>query len=110
MSQEPIVGVLIKRRKQAGISREKIASIAGMSEKTYQRIERGEADMRLSQYRAILRALEMTDLDVALDMMDVQQVSTEDVASASRMLNNEARQLLVKLMVMIFLDRQADKS
>ena len=42
MSQEPIVLAIIKRRKLAGLSQDKMASVAGMSLKTYQRIERGE--------------------------------------------------------------------
>ncbi len=46
MSQEPIIMALIDRRKLANLSQEKLASSAGMSLKTYQRIERGEADIK----------------------------------------------------------------
>ena len=49
MSQEPIVIALIERRKQANLSQEKLAFSSGMSLKTYQRIERGEADIKMSQ-------------------------------------------------------------
>ena len=47
MSQEPIVMALIERRKRANLSQEKLAASAGMSLKTYQRIERGEADIKM---------------------------------------------------------------
>lgn len=101
MSREPIVNVIKKRREQAGMSRKEIANIAGMSEKTYQRIERGEADMRLSQYRTIIRALHITDLDVSLDILEIDQVTPWDVAAAARTLNQEARMLLVKIIMIV---------
>lgn len=49
MHVDPIVEALIIRRKEHGLSREQMANIAGMSVKTYQRIERGESDLKLSQ-------------------------------------------------------------
>lgn len=106
MSQEPIVDVLIKRRKLAGFSQEKMASIAGMSLKTYQRIERGEADIKLSQYRSIVRSLNLTDLDVVLDTLDVSQVFPADVAAVSRLLSDDARQLLVQLILKVQKDQK----
>ncbi|MCV6004570.1 helix-turn-helix domain-containing protein, partial [Escherichia coli] len=75
MQVDPIIEALIARRKASGLSREQMANIAGMSVKTYQRIERGESDLKLSQYRSILRSLHLTDLDIALDIRDVQHVT-----------------------------------
>ncbi|NAW80782.1 helix-turn-helix domain-containing protein, partial [Vibrio sp. V43_P6S15P86] len=72
MQVDPIIEALIARRKASGLSREQMANIAGMSVKTYQRIERGESDLKLSQYRSILRSLHLTDLDIALDIRGVQ--------------------------------------
>ncbi|MGF1754104.1 helix-turn-helix domain-containing protein [Vibrio makurazakiensis] len=108
MSQEPIVEALIKRRKLGGLSQEEVASIAGMSLKTYQRIERGEADMKLSQYRSIVRTLGLTDLDVVLDTLDVSQVLPSDIAAASRLLSDDARKLLVKLILKVQEDAGKD--
>ncbi|MBW3695404.1 XRE family transcriptional regulator [Vibrio sp. T187] len=108
MSQEPIVMALINRRKLAGFSQEKMASVAGMSLKTYQRIERGETDIKVSQYRSIMRALNLTDLDIALDTLDVSKVIPADVAAASRLLSDEARLLLVKLILLIQKDKQSE--
>jgi transcriptional regulator with XRE-family HTH domain len=101
MNIDPIVEVLIQRRKEQGVSREKMAQEAGMSLKTYQRIERGESDMKLSQYRAILRALQLTDLDVALDIRDVDHVVAEDVLTAARLLSPDAQTLLTKLIFLV---------
>ncbi len=88
MPQEPVVMALIERRKQASLSQEKLASLAGMSLKTYQRIERGEADIKMSQYRAITRTLKVTDLDIVLDTLHASHTTDEDVAAASRLLSS----------------------
>ncbi|MCV6038717.1 hypothetical protein OFP00_37120, partial [Escherichia coli] len=77
------------------------ANIAGMSVKTYQRIERGESDLKLSQYRAILRSLHLTDLDIALDVRDVQHVTANDLTAVARLLSPEAQSLLVRLLSLI---------
>lgn len=99
MSQEPIVMALIERRKRANLSQEKLAASAGMSLKTYQRIERGEADIKMSQYRSIIRTLKATDLDVVLDVVGASHPTAEDVAAVSRLLTNEERMLLIKLIL-----------
>ena len=99
MSQEPIVMALIERRKRANLSQETLAGSAGMSLKTYQRIERGEADIKMSQYRSIIRTLKATDLDVVLDVVGASHATAEDVAAVSRLLTNEERMLLIKLIL-----------
>ena len=101
MQVDPLIEVLIKRRKMKGVSREQMAKVAGMSEKTYQRIERGESDLKLSQYRSILRALNLTDLDIALDARGVGNLSANDVASAARLLSPEAQSMLTKLIFLV---------
>ena len=102
MQLDPLIEVLIAKRKALNLSREKMASIAGMSTKTYQRIERGESDLKLSQYRSILRALNLTDLDIALDLRGVSNVVAEDVVAASRLLSPEAQYLLIRFIFMTF--------
>ncbi|MFH4853364.1 helix-turn-helix transcriptional regulator [Vibrio diabolicus] len=98
MQVDPIIEALIARRKASGLSREQMANIAGMSVKTYQRIERGESDLKLSQYRSILRSLHLTDLDIALDIRDVQHVTADDLMAVARLLSPEAQSLLVRLL------------
>lgn len=98
---DPIVIVLTKRRKLANMSRANIADIAGMSLKTYQRIERGESDMKLSQYRAIIRALNVTDLDIALDVKGIQMATSADLAAACRLLSGEAQASLIRFLMLV---------
>ncbi|MDK9737992.1 helix-turn-helix transcriptional regulator [Vibrio sp. D404a] len=99
MANEPIVMAIIERRKRANLSQEKLASMAGVSLKTYQRIERGEADIKMSQYRSLTRSLALTDLDLVMDTLEASQTSAEDVAAVSRLLSDEQRKLLIKLIL-----------
>ncbi|HHF2915033.1 XRE family transcriptional regulator [Vibrio parahaemolyticus] len=105
MQLDPIIEALIARRKASGLSREQMANIAGMSVKTYQRIERGESDLKLSQYRSILRSLHLTDLDIALDIRDVQHVTADDLIAVARLLSPEAQSLLVRLLSLVIEQR-----
>ncbi|AVF62260.1 helix-turn-helix transcriptional regulator [Vibrio diabolicus] len=105
MQVDPIIEALIARRKASGLSREQMANIAGMSVKTYQRIERGESDLKLSQYRSILRSLHLTDLDIALDIRDVQHVTADDLIAVARLLSPEAQSLLVRLLSLVIEQR-----
>ncbi|CAE6943128.1 helix-turn-helix transcriptional regulator [Vibrio alginolyticus] len=106
MHIDPIIEALIKRRKEHGLSREQVAQMAGMSVKTYQRIERGESDLKLSQYRAILRSLNLTDLDISLDIRDVEYVTENDLATIARVLSPEAQALLVRLLSLVLEERK----
>ncbi|MGY0596958.1 helix-turn-helix domain-containing protein [Vibrio sp. JZG10] len=105
MQVDPIIEALIARRKASGLSREQMANIAGMSVKTYLRIERGESDLKLSQYRSILRSLHLTDLDIALDIRDVQHVTADDLMAVARLLSPEAQSLLVRLLSLVIEQR-----
>ncbi|OEF51002.1 transcriptional regulator [Enterovibrio norvegicus] len=98
MLREPIIEVIKNRRKAAGMTQAALASKAGMTLKTYQRIEQG-ADMRISYYRAVITALELADLDISLDMLDVDTATAHDVAAAARVLSEESRRLLIKIII-----------
>ncbi|HHF2871135.1 TPA: helix-turn-helix domain-containing protein [Vibrio diabolicus] len=110
MQVDPIIEALIARRKASGLSREQMANIAGMSVKTYQRIERGESDLKLSQYRSILRSLHLTDLDIALDIRGVQHVTADDLMAVARLLSPEAQSLLVRLLSLVIEQRNTKSS
>lgn len=105
MPQDPIIIALQNRRIMAGLSRQQVADLAGMSKRTYDRIERGEADIKISQYRAIVRELGLSDLDIFLDVLEIEQPTAEDVAAVSRLLSVDARGLLIKLIMTINSDR-----
>ncbi|MBD1559574.1 helix-turn-helix transcriptional regulator [Vibrio sp. S9_S30] len=95
MSQEPYAVALKNRRLALGLTQDELAKKASMSPKTLQRIENAQTDLRVSQFRKLLQALECTDLDISLDLVNVEGATPWDVAAAARVLLPESRAHLV---------------
>lgn len=104
MTKEPIILALITRRKAANLTQKEAASMAGLSLKSYQRIEDGTGDIRLNNYLALTRNLGITDLDIALDSIGISGVTPWDVAAAARVLPPEARAALVSMIMITYRD------
>lgn len=100
---DPIVYVLRRYREEKGISQEKMSIKTGISISTIQRIESGKSDMKLSQYRCYLSALNMSDMDVSVSLFSHEFVTDKDVAAMARRFP-----LQVKRVVVRFLDELAD--
>ncbi|HGY9586757.1 TPA: helix-turn-helix transcriptional regulator [Vibrio harveyi] len=105
MSYEPLINAIKERREAAGLSQLQTADMIGVSLKTYQRIERGETEMKMSHYRVLIEKLKTTDLDISLDMLGVDKTTPWDVAAAARTLPPEVRTVLVSLLMMIYRDK-----
>lgn len=108
MSYEPLINAIKKRRESAGLSQLQTADMIGVSLKTYQRIERGETEMKMSHYRILIEKLKTTDLDISLDMLGVDKTTPWDVAAAARTLPPEVRTVLVSLLMMIYRDKTSE--
>ncbi|MDF5667872.1 helix-turn-helix transcriptional regulator [Vibrio sp. 945] len=108
MSYEPLINAIKKRREAAGLSQLQTADMIGVSLKTYQRIERGETEMKMSHYRILIEKLKTTDLDISLDMLGVDKTTPWDVAAAARTLPPEVRTVLVSLLMMIYRDKTSE--
>ncbi len=108
MSRDPLIEALRKRREANGMSQEQAAELARVSLKTYQRIERGESDMKMSRYRLLVKAMKLTDLDLALDTLGEEGTTPWDVAAAARTLSPEIRSTLVTFIMMIYRNKVSD--
>ncbi|MFA0266874.1 helix-turn-helix transcriptional regulator [Vibrio cyclitrophicus] len=108
MSYEPLINAIKKRREASGLSQLQIADMIGVSLKTYQRIERGETEMKMSHYRILIEKLKTTDLDISLDMLGVDKTTPWDVAAAARTLPPEVRTVLVSLLMMIYRNKTSE--
>ncbi|HCG6617775.1 TPA: helix-turn-helix transcriptional regulator [Vibrio parahaemolyticus] len=108
MSYEPLINAIKERREAAGLSQLQTANMIGVSLKTYQRIERGETEMKMSHYRVLVEKLKTTDLDISLDMLGVDKTTPWDVAAAARTLPPEVRTALVSLLMMIYRDKTSE--
>lgn len=102
----PIIKTLISRRIAANITQEQAAKMAGVSTKTYQRIEAGTSDIKLRNYTALIKALNITDLDVVLDTIGIDGATPWDVAAAARTLPPDARTAMVSMIMMIYRQRE----
>lgn len=105
MSDEPIILALIARRKLLEVSQEKAADMAGVSLKTYQRIEQGTSSIRLNNFKALVKGLKSTDLDISIDALGFTDTTAWDVAAASRLLPVEARAAIVNMIMIIYRDK-----
>ncbi|EGQ9818934.1 helix-turn-helix transcriptional regulator [Vibrio parahaemolyticus] len=105
MSYEPLIQAIRTRREAAGVTQEEAAEMIGMSLKTYQRIENGLTEMKMSHYRILIERLKVTDLDISLDMIGVHGATPWDVAAAARTLPPDIRTTLVTLIMMIYRDK-----
>ncbi|MEZ9525691.1 helix-turn-helix domain-containing protein [Enterovibrio norvegicus] len=101
MKYDPIVSVLRHRREQLKISQKDLAAITGIGYRTIQRMESGDTDMKLRQYRKILEALRLTDMDVSVALFGHEMTKADDVASVSRLLPMHVRRMLVQFLVSI---------
>ncbi|MFW0985587.1 helix-turn-helix transcriptional regulator [Vibrio parahaemolyticus] len=102
MSYDPLITALKERREAAGLSQKNIAEMIGVTLKTYQRIERGETDLKMSHYRILVEKLKTTDLDISLDMLGVDKTTPWDVAAAARTLPPEVRTALVSMLMILY--------
>lgn len=101
MSQERFIAAVKKRRELAEISQAQAAEMIGLSLKTYQRIENGQTDIKMTHYRRLLKMLNVTELDLCLDVMGVEGATPWDVAAAARTLPPDVRTMLVTLIMML---------
>lgn len=80
------------------MTQEYLAGRTGISPRTIQRIEAGETDMKLSQYHKILKALDITHMDVSIAMLDHQFVTEREVAALVRLYPFQAKKVILRFL------------
>ncbi|MBF4406244.1 XRE family transcriptional regulator, partial [Vibrio anguillarum] len=95
--------VLRRYRENKGISQEQMSKLTGISSRTIQRIESGNSDMKISQYRNYLTVLGMSDMDVSIALFSHEFVTEKDVAAMARKFPLRVKQVIVR-----FLDELAE--
>lgn len=106
MSHNDMLIVIKRRRERAHLSQEQLAILIGVSRRHYVRCEAGQSELRLSQYIKATKALHMTQLDVALDLLGFAPVTAWDVAAAARTLTAISRKGLIDFLMMTFKERE----
>lgn len=90
-----LVIALKKRRVRCGLTIKMLAEKSGINYRALREIEALKRDMKLGEYKAVIRALGVTDLDISLDMMDIADINDREAAAIMRLLSAEGRKLLV---------------
>lgn len=96
---DPIVPVLKKFRNTAGLSQQQLADKSGMSLRTIQRLESGETDMKLGQYRKIIEVLGISDMDVSVALFHHEFATGKDLAALAQALPVDIRQVIVRFLI-----------
>ncbi|EOW7174554.1 TPA: helix-turn-helix transcriptional regulator [Vibrio parahaemolyticus] len=96
---DPIVPVLTKFRNTMGLTQQQLADESGLSLRTIQRLEAGETDMKLGQYRRIIEALGISDMDVSVALFRHEFATGKDVAALAQSLPLDIRQVIVRFLV-----------
>lgn len=93
---DPLVWALRKERLRRGLSYGQLAQLSGLSVSTIKRIESGRSDIRLSQYRQLVRALGVSDLDMTISAMDYHPDGIPDMSAALRMIPRPQRDIMIR--------------
>lgn len=82
-----------------GLSQQQMADKSGMSLRTIQRLEAGETDMKLGQYRKIIEALGISDMDVSVALFRHEFATGKDLGALAQALPVDIRQVIVRFLV-----------
>tara|TARA_B100001059_G_scaffold236796_1_gene290473 strand:+ start:12518 stop:12847 length:330 start_codon:yes stop_codon:yes gene_type:complete len=99
MSHQSLMVAIKRRREREHITQMDVARGIGISRRHYVRCESGQAELKLSQFVAAMNFLNMTYLDLALDMLNLAPVTAWDVAAAARTLTAASRKSLVEFLM-----------
>lgn len=99
VKKDPIIDVLRHARVRQKITQKQIAAATGVSTRTIGRIESGQADMTLNQYRLWIECLGLSDLDVSLSLFNYDVVTAKDIEAASRRLPLKVRRLVLRFLL-----------
>ena len=94
---EPFVEHLLELRIKNRKSQEQIAQQSGISLSSYQRIEQGKRDPRLSELNALLKCYKITWLDFAWAEVGKRPINEKDLAAVVKHVPEHIRKPLIEL-------------
>lgn len=93
---DPLVWALRHERLNQRISYAELAKQTGISVSTLKRLESGRVELKLKQYRALLAALKVSDIDMTLRAEGFRPGGEIDVSAALRMIPQPQRDILIR--------------
>ncbi|HAS6054696.1 TPA: helix-turn-helix domain-containing protein [Vibrio vulnificus] len=99
MSHHELMVVIKRRRERDQLTQMDVARGIGVSRRHYVRCESGKAELKLSQFVAAMKFLNITYMDLALDILNLVPVTAWDVAAAARTLTAASRKSLIEFLM-----------
>ncbi|MFA1575683.1 helix-turn-helix domain-containing protein [Vibrio cyclitrophicus] len=99
MSHHQLMVAIKRRRERDQLTQMEVAREIGVSRRHYVRCESGQAELKLSQFVAAMKFLNITSMDLALDLLNLAPVTAWDVAAAARTLTAASRKSLVEFLM-----------
>ncbi|MEZ8316622.1 helix-turn-helix domain-containing protein [Vibrio lentus] len=106
MSHHQLMVAIKRRRERDQLTQMEVAREIGISRRHYVRCESGQAELKLSQFVAAMKFLNITIMDLALDTLKLAPVTAWDVAAAARTLTAASRKSLVEFLMRNYEDNK----
>lgn len=106
MSHHQLMVAIKRRRERDQLTQMEVAREIGISRRHYVRCESGQAELKLSQFVAAMKFLNITIMDLALDTLNLAPVTPWDVAAAARTLTAASRKSLVEFLMRNYEDNK----
>ncbi|MEZ8723138.1 helix-turn-helix domain-containing protein [Vibrio pomeroyi] len=106
MSHHQLMVAIKRRRERDQLTQMEVAREIGVSRRHYVRCESGQAELKLSQFVAAMKFLNITSMDLALDLLNLAPVTAWDVAAAARTLTAASRKSLVEFLMRNYEDNK----
>ncbi|RSD31972.1 helix-turn-helix domain-containing protein [Vibrio pectenicida] len=94
---DPIIEYLVHLRVSKRVTQQQISDATGIKLSTYQRLERGERDPKLSELKSLFKYYEVTWLDFAWVELGKRQAHDADLAAAMKQLPEHIRKPIIDL-------------
>ncbi|GLT18033.1 transcriptional regulator [Vibrio zhanjiangensis] len=94
---EPIIEYLVHLRVSKRVTQQQIAVAVGIKLSTYQRLERGERDPKLSELKSLFKYHSVTWLDFAYLELGKRPIYDPDLAAAIKQLPDHLRKPILDL-------------
>ena len=90
---------LLTLRKRTGLTQQELAENAGLSDRTYADIERGETNMRVGTLLQICNTLHITPDEILTDSADEPSISLEELEEYLNNRSSKERETALKLLI-----------
>ena len=102
LDKRQIGNKLLSLRKRAGLTQQELADAAGLSDRTYADIERGETNMRVGTLLKLCQTLHVTPNEILTDGDDEAVEPLDELMERLDMCSSKERETALKILKVYF--------